>query len=184
MDKRFAQTLATACAATLAGLKCGSMFSFREGESAASDAAEADALLCARGVRVRILGSCGEGKLVYVYRPAALEKRLRDEGVRAFLRRRGYDPDDAEKCFSRLSDLLAGGGEFPHEVGIFLDYPLEDVIGFIEKGSRACLCSGCWKAYGDPEAAQKRFEMYTRCRRVYAQCFERGFDLRRLTVAA
>ncbi len=186
MCERFAETLVTACAATLAGLKCGSMFSFRdrEGENAAADAAETDAILSSRGVRVRVLGRSGEGKLIYVYRPAALSCRLRDRRVRDFLRGLGYDPSDAEACFAKLSAALDGGGAFPHEIGIFLDYPLDDVIGFIRQGSRACLCSGCWKAYGNPDDAQKRFEMYSRCRRVYADCFRRGFDLRRLTVAA
>ncbi len=186
MDDRFSQTLVTACAATLAGLKCGSMFSFREreGEDAAASAAGTDAILRSRGVRVRILGRSGEGKLIYVYRPAGVERRLRDEGVRKFLLSRGYDPDSLEKCLGKLSASLGKAGAFPHEVGIFLDYPLGDVIGFIEQGSRACVCSGCWKAYGDPGEAMKRFEMYSRCRRVYADCWRRGFDLRRLTVAA
>lgn len=47
--------------------------------------------------------------------------------------------------------------DFPHEIGLFLGYPLEDVAGFMELGPCSCKCTGCWKVYGNVEAAKKKF---------------------------
>lgn len=36
---------------------------------------------------------------------------------------------------------------FPHEIGLFLSYPPEDVRGFIEHKGHESKCEGCWKVY-------------------------------------
>ena len=70
---------------------------------------------------------------------------------------------------------------FPHEIGLFLGYPPEDVQGFLDH--RPCKCSGCWKVYGDENKAKKTFDLYKKCERVYCQQLARGIDIERLTVA-
>ena len=50
---------------------------------------------------------------------------------------------------------------YPHEIGIFLGYPLYDVIGFIEH--RRCLLQGYWNVYRHPQAAKRLFALYDRC---------------------
>lgn len=50
----------------------------------------------------------------------------------------------------------ADSAPFPHEVGLLLGYPLEDVRGFVE--GRQETARGPWKAYGDPDKARERFE--------------------------
>lgn len=50
--------------------------------------------------------------------------------------------------------------DFPHEIGLFLGYPLEDVKGFIENKADSSKCSGCWKVYGNEQKALKLFEKY------------------------
>ena len=49
---------------------------------------------------------------------------------------------------------------FPHEIGLFLSYPPEDVRGFIEHKGHESKCDGCWKVYGDAERAKKTFRTY------------------------
>ena len=73
--------------------------------------------------------------------------------------------------------------DFPHEIGLFLGYPPEDVRGFMEQGSRACKCVGCWKVYGDVEAAQKRFDTFRSCKDCYLRCVTRGNTIEQLAVA-
>jgi hypothetical protein len=52
----------------------------------------------------------------------------------------------------------------PHAVGLFLGYPLDDVLGFIKhRGYNYKLC-GIWKVYGDVEQAKNRFRQYDLCR--------------------
>lgn len=78
---------------------------------------------------------------------------------------------------------LSEGREFPHEIGLFLGYPIEDVKGFIENKAECAKCVGCWKVYGDEEKAQKAFDKYKKCERVYRQQWSNGRPLVKLTVA-
>ena len=80
----------------------------------------------------------------------------------------------------RLNDIDA----FPHEIGVFLGYPLEDVLGFIENGGRNCLYCGCWKVYANECAALEAFVRSEKCKSVYQRLFASGCPLSKLTVAA
>ncbi|MBQ7128480.1 MAG: DUF3793 family protein, partial [Clostridia bacterium] len=73
--------------------------------------------------------------------------------------------------------------QFPHEVGLFLGYPPEDVKGFIENNAKCSKCVGCWKVYGDEEKAKKCFENYKKCTRIYKELYLKGKTIERLTVA-
>ena len=73
--------------------------------------------------------------------------------------------------------------EFPHEIGLFLGYPPEDVYGFIENKADGFKCVGCWKVYGDARAAQKTFARYKKCSDIYAVQYANGRSIERLTVA-
>ncbi len=48
-------------------------------------------------------------------------------------------------------------GEFPHEIGLFLGYPLTDVEGFIRNHGRNYLLCGMWKVYGRIQVAETAF---------------------------
>ena len=48
---------------------------------------------------------------------------------------------------------------FPHEIGVILGYPLEDVKGYMENGGQKCLLNGYWKVYNNPEEAKRKFEI-------------------------
>lgn len=185
MSHTFEKALITLCAPTLAGHKCGSLFYHRaaHGRLTKESVKETDFLLADKGVRVRTLKTCPEGSLVYVYRPAMLNAKLSKPDVQAFLKMYAYEGVEIDACLERLTERIHCGADFPHEVGVFLDYPLEDVIGFIKHRGCGYCCVGCWKVYGDAEAAQRTFELYKKCKRVYADCYHRGFDVTRLTVA-
>ena len=65
-----------------------------------------------------------------------------------------------------------------------MDYPLLDVIGFIEQGGKNCKCCGVWKVYSNECETQQLFERYRKCTEVYQKVFARGRTLVQLTVAA
>lgn len=186
MSARFEETLIRHCAATLAGHKCGSLFSYRPqaDESLSENAAELDALLRKKGIRVRVLRERETDGLVYVYRPRMLEERLQQPDVRAFLAEMGYAAFETDAALETLSRTVCAGAEFPHEIGVFLGYPLEDVIGFIRNKGQCFCCLGCWKAYSNEAQARRVFALYEKCRNVYLSCYRRGFGVARLTVAA
>ena len=80
--------------------------------------------------------------------------------------------------------ILAKAEGFPHEIGVFLDYPLEDVVGFIENAGQNYKCSGCWKVYCNECETRKLFAKYKKCREVYRRLWSQGRDIRTLTVAS
>ena len=73
--------------------------------------------------------------------------------------------------------------EFPHEIGFFLGYPYEDVIGFIQNRGQNYLEVGPWKVYANQSQARWTFARYRRCARIYARAYRSGQSLRRLTVS-
>lgn len=108
------------------------------------------------------------------------------EGIRSFLEPLGYDCSDADRCVARLGEKIRAGrdsAEFPHEVGVFLGYPLEDVEGFIHHKEEGCKCIGCWRVYGDEKRARRVFRRYQSCTRAYLRSWECGKSLEELTVA-
>lgn len=87
------------------------------------------------------------------------------------------------ECICRLRHRLRDSEEYPHEIGLFLGYPPEDVRGFIEHRAADCKCVGCWKVYGDAETARKTFRQYKKCTEVYCKEWRKGASLQQLIVA-
>ena len=72
---------------------------------------------------------------------------------------------------------MTGRCSFPHEIGFFLGYPYEDVIGFIANEGENFLCSGCWKVYAKERDAQTCFCCYKNCTNMYQQLFDEGVSI-------
>ena len=169
---------------TLARLKLGNLFNHTMGQDFPVEFAALRGLLRDRGVTMTILKVCKGKALIYLYRAQELEKALACDGVRRLLRVCGYDRYDVDGALDTLKARLNNLDAFPHEIGIFLGYPLEDVLGFIENGGRNCLSCGCWKVYSNECEALKAFERYEKCKAVYQRLFASGCPLTRFTVAA
>ena len=169
---------------TLAGLKTASLFSvpYTDLAGLSRELGRCRRVLAGKGLTLRVLRRWPGRVLVYVYRPDCLCRDLAQPGVKAFLRRQGYSALEPEQALGRLCRRLRAGGEFPHEIGLFLDYPLEDVVGFVENQGKNCKCVGCWKVYGDAQAAKRRFAQFKACQRAYDQAYRRGKTLAQLTV--
>ncbi len=187
MQRNFETSFVTQCAPVLAGLKVANLFRWVEPDASAMHAmAERWAAeLEPKGVTVSIIKECPvtHAYLVYVYRAKSLEESLQQPDVQQYLLREGYPQGGLQECLDHLSRCLCCEAEFPHEIGIFLGYPLEDVVGFVaNKGKNYTFC-GYWKCYGDPAAAQKTFERFRKCTEVYLRCFQSGTPITRLAVA-
>lgn len=169
------------CAPTLANLKTGSLFvcPITDRPSFFSSLRSLNELLVPKGLRALPLRIREYSALVYLYRPSRLKKDLEDPAAIKILQDHGYSRYG--KCLPRLIERVRASEEFPHEIGLFLGYPPEDVQGFLDH--RPCKCSGCWKVYGDENKAKKTFDLYKKCERVYCQQLARGIDIKRLTVA-
>ena len=173
------------CSPTLAGMKTGSMFSCAfSSESALRGAVRHwNRLLSGKGLCMVPLRYMNRHALIYVYRPARLSKDLQDCETCRILSEFGYKPGPAGKTLAQLIRRFADSAEFPHEVGLFLSYPPEDVRGFIENHAAGSKCTGTWKVYGDADAARKTFQRYRKCTEVYCREYSRGATIEKLAVA-
>ena len=169
---------------TLARLKLGSLFTFSMGEGFQSEYSSLRAQLSEKGVTLTVLRRRKGIALLYLYREDMLARALERADVWAFLKTCGYVARDVDGVLATLRDRLEASACFPHEIGVFLGYPLEDVIGFIENEGRNCLCNGCWKVYANECDALRAFACFRKCKTVYERLFASGCPLTRLTVAA
>ena len=189
MQRDFGRTFVTQCAPVMAGLKAANLFRWVEPDATVM----ADTLtswrrqLAPRGVEIETLYFCPRAAayLLYVYRPARLGVILGQAAPRALLDAVGYPAaDGCRGCLDHLCARLRQGGEFPHEIGVFLDYPLANVVGFIKNRGKNSTFTGYWKSYQDPEQARAQYVRLRKCTEVYLRCYRRGVPVSRLTVAA
>lgn len=173
------------CSPTLAGMKTGNLFacSFPDENEMKECIRCWNRMLTKKGLRVLPLRFQNSRALIYVYRPARLTRDLQHGVAEQLLQERGYCTETSERCVVHLIKRLCEYEEFPHEIGLFLGYPPEDVCGFIENRAEDCKCVGCWKVYGDADAAQKTFAKYKKCTDVYCAQYAKGRSIERLTVA-
>lgn len=178
------QYLISQCACTLACIKTGSLFSWLgpADRSFWKQMAWWNACLGRKGICLRVLRYGQHSVLVYVYRPACLAADLCRPDTAAFLHRLGYAQLDVDSALQTLTVRLHTQPEFPHEIGLFLGYPLDDVVGFIENGGKNCRETGCWKVYSDEEQARRTFARYRKCREAYTRMWQAGRSPAQLAV--
>ena len=121
---------------TLANMKVGSLFtsSCADVTGFRAEFQRVQAALESRGVSLTILRVQQERALVYVYRQETLAALLAQADVQAFLRAMGYGDTSPDGALAFLRQRLAESPCFPHEIGVFLGYPLSDVIAFMRDG--------------------------------------------------
>ena len=137
-----------------------------------------------KGVELLILKREENAMLIYVCRRTQLAKDLERPGAKELLERYGYTDTSVDGAIERLRMRLASGDGFPHEIGLFLGYPVEDVLGFIENAGQNCKCCGCWKVYCNECEAVRTFARYKKCRDIYKRLWQDGRSVLQLTVAA
>ncbi len=109
---------------------------------------------------------------------------LKEEKVRRFLGGYGYAHGEPDKDIARLCERMNLYSRkkipFPHEIGVFLDYPLEDVKAFIRNNGRESLLTGYWKVYHAPERARLIFSAYDKARDSAVNEFLIGKDIKEI----
>ena len=183
MTKTFETALVEQCAPTLAGVKPANLFRF-SGEGVREAAEDWGRRLEPLGICVRVLKECCGACMIYVYRVRWVARLLAAPANCRFLKEMGYAPADTDGMLAQLSDRLCLERDYPHEIGVFLGYPLRDVIGFIENRGWNYTCCGLWKSYSDPEKAQRCFDRYRKCTALYTRMYHQGTPVMQLVVAA
>lgn len=127
------------------------------------------AVLTGSGLAAMELADRQDSVLLLIYSPSAMERLLQRANVSAVLKRAGYvNVEDTESVLDQLAARMGDAG-FPHEIGVFLGYPLKDVAAFMGWVSIPFACQGPWKIYGDPRESLRLAETFRCCRKRMAE---------------
>jgi hypothetical protein len=114
-----------------------------------------------------------ESKTAYfilIYSPKLLDKVLYASRENTLLCTNGYSykerllESNLQQLKIRYKESNLKASEFPHEIGIFLGYPIKDVEGFIKNKGEDYIFCGYWKVYHNPEEASNTFRRYRELR--------------------
>ena len=126
-----------------------------------------------------------EKTIIYlIYRSSLILETLKKPDIRELLKRFGYYDMDMDLILTKLKRryelYMKKQAAFPHEIGLILDYPPEDVISFMNNNGQQCRLCGYWKVYGDVEQAKYTFSCYDRARELVLSRIRQGESLKRI----
>lgn len=173
------------CSPTMAGLKTGTLFTCpkEDKKSLTESIRSINQRFVCKGIRMIPVKIVKNRILVYMYRPERLARDLQEPIAVKILKSKNYPVEDCNRCVIELVRRLNMDDVFPHEIGLFLGYPSEDVEGFICNGAKNAKCVGTWKVYGDENAAKRKFEQYKQCTKAYCENYRRYNSMEHLVVS-
>ena len=166
-------TLGKQCGVTFAGIKPASLFGMKRSEAGKLKGLERR--FRKRGFSFERMKRNGERVSLYIYHAERLKGVLFDSENKNFLEGLGYRYGTVSEAVGQLKKRMRGE-DFPHEVGIFLGYPLEDVRGFIADPCGGTML-GWWKVYRNAEEKAKTFARFRQCTECICRKLESGQTL-------
>ena len=173
-------------APTLEGIKPGSLISFNKQriKNCHMILRQYKACLECKGIDFFILSETDNWLLLLIYRKTALREIIKDREIQEFLNFYGYiNFKRLNQYLRHLKIRMSLQKGFPHEIGVFLGYPLEDVKGFIENSGRHFKMSGLWKVYSDTKRVEEIFAKYAECSSRFCSCLLEGKSIEELVKA-
>lgn len=137
------------------------------------------------GISYFVVAVSDEKAAVLLFDRRGLENYLREEKVRQIFRKMGYQDYAIGKILyvfrRRYEGYLLQDKEFPHEMGLLLGYPVEDVEGFIRNSGENCLYIGYWKVYGNLSEKKALFRRFEKAREVLMGFLSEGITIAEVT---
>ena len=177
MDLKSIETqIALQCAPLISGLKVSNLLII-----SAEDEALVRVILRRSGMSFFRLLRTGEKVTFLLFRKNPLEAYLKQQEVEAMLAEAGYAELSLGNILStfqkRYAHYMSAGGRFPHEMGLLLGYPAEDVKGFVENEGKNFLYSGYWKVYADVEEKRRLFQKFENAKETVIQLLSYGVGI-------
>lgn len=177
MDKtELKNQLALQCAPLLAGIKPSNLLTLR---SHSED--EVYRTFQDTDIAVQLLCRTKEQTVFLLYRREELLAWLHEPEVRRAMQSFGYEEaplcDIFDGVCARYERYMTDHRQFPHELGLLLGYPVEDVLGFVEHGGQNYLYSGYWKVYANVQQAKETFARYMEAKELLIRMASAGMEL-------
>ena len=168
---QFEHLLLTHCTPTLIKRKLGSMFHLDNRYSDVHELVEYyDQILNLQGLRINLFYTHGR-YTVYVYLPSSLNYLMTNKDIQSFLKQYDYPDHDILSHLEKRLEM----SQYPHEIGLFLGYPLADVWGFVHH--KKCQCCGYWKVYENKREKESLFKQFDCCKKEFILLYEQGYSL-------
>lgn len=129
------------------------------------------------GYKLRILKRTDQDCLIYLYHHTRLQSCLSSPVIQHHLAVNGYTDFEVDQVLATLSHRLKSSS-FPHEIGLFLGYPLRDVLAFSQ--GKPCKVKGYWCVYCRAKQCQRKFERFSCCLRQMEASLAKGLSLTEL----
>ncbi|MDQ0203288.1 DUF3793 family protein [Pectinatus haikarae] len=185
--KKFEHLLAFHCAPTLAGIKSGNLISINKNKINNFRQIQQKYRKClsCNDVFMFTVSDSQNYRLLMIYHKTNLAKILSEADNQTFLKSYGYkDFSSVISCLRYLKIRMHLQKGFPHEIGLFLGYPLPDVEGFIKNNGQNFKYCGQWKVYSDIESAERLFSQYTKCCTKFCSSLAEGKSLENIIETA
>lgn len=140
------------------------------------------AILNQTNISYKLLMINREKTVVFLYNEEKLKEYMIKEKVKRLMEGFGYNEKSLfhilERFQSRYISYVEGSKEFPHEMGLLLGYPVEDVEGFISNNGENFLYSGYWKVYGNLNEKLRLFKKFEIARDNIMVLVSNGINIR------
>lgn len=168
--------LALQCAPVISGLKISNLLIIPD-----KDRCEVRKILLNTGISYFVLLRKSDRTTLLLYNKEKLRDYLSRSEISEFMHNAGYNDSSMSRLLYefklRYEAYMEGEGEFPHEMGILLGYPIEDVEGFIVNEGKNSLCTGYWKVYDNVGQKIALFERFEHAKANVIRLMSRGRDI-------
>jgi len=117
-----------------------------------------------------------------LYRKDALIRYLSRPQVQQLLVCLGYEDFSLKGVLRQFRKHYVAhmneGAQFPHEMGLLLGYPVEDVVGFMNHSGKNYLYSGYWKVYANVSEKKRIFAQYDDARETLVRLLANDIGIR------
>lgn len=172
MSKTLERLLALHSSPAICGIKASNLICIDYNEDLFNEIEELNKLYSK--LKFYVLKKTESKVLILVYRKNIFEKTIFNENNIKFLKENGYDVNSVDSMLKELK-LRMNDNDFPHEIGVFLGYDLDDIKSFIEK--EKSIYVGYWQVYSNLNEKLALFNKYTKCRNCVINLINRGYPI-------
>lgn len=171
--------LALQCAPLIMGVKVSNLLKID-----GSQKQEFETIFQHARLRYYLLTTVGLQQTYLLYDEYKLLAILNQDRNRSFLQEQGYRSGNLFAILKRLArrytNYRNGEGEFPHEMGVILGYPVNDVKAFIANEGKNFIYRGYWKVYYNIEEAKQIFYQYYVAKERMVQLLVSGITINQI----
>ena len=168
--------LAVQCAPLITGLKASNLLNISK-----TGICRLKEILRDSGISLYLLKKEGDKITALLYDKERLETYFQEGEVKELLFATGYKDVSLRAVLLefrlRYRTYMESRGHFPHEIGLLLGYPAEDVEGFIKHRGKNYLCTGYWKVYANQAGKSETFKRFEYARESLVQLLSWGMKM-------